>query len=134
MNLVTYLLKYICPATQKKKARKGANQATPGNNPQIAWSIMDHFYCNLFPLYSACRDGSNDGIHVNHRYRWTSKTISGQKKHDVSATSRIPLLFLCCAFLDSLLHLTNIHGYVTVLSQGFPFSSSEGAHISSRKR
>ena len=41
---------------------------------------MDHFYCSLFPLYSACQDGSNDGIHVNHRYRWISKTISGHKK------------------------------------------------------
>ena len=39
---------------------------------------MGHFYCSLFPLYSACQDGSNDGIHVNHRYRCTSKTIRGE--------------------------------------------------------
>ena len=62
------------PLTKKKEKRHF--------HDQIPWSIMGHFYCNLFPLYSTCQDGSNDGIHINHRQQWTSKTWS---KHNVSA-------------------------------------------------
>ena len=50
-------------------AKKRLGRALKGEEPRIARSTMGHFYWTLLPLNSACRDGSNDAIHVNRRHR-----------------------------------------------------------------